>query len=168
MNNNFNIWKTIEIGKISSISGLQSALNINNCYLDNRSIEMINSPYFSLSNERKLIKLICVSPHDLGIKNIFFNSYQRMCNSALSQGLNLCPAEIGPQICLQLNSHNITEDIHLSVAMNPIPILNVKFPCIFSLNLYSKTCVEKKKLIGEWYHTKNLWRHNSVKFVFCL
>lgn len=78
--------------------------------------DILESPDFKVAGERGNYDLVEVSVRSLGFdKN---TRYDVICARALELGLELCPAEVGPQLRLQYKDQPLGE--YLIVAMNAI------------------------------------------------
>ena len=90
------IWKTIRIGDWAS--------------------EILGQPAFTVASHELDLDLVVMSVAELGFKNSAKRSeiYAR----ARELGLDLCPAEVGPQLCLVYKDQPLNE--WLLIAMEPI------------------------------------------------
>jgi hypothetical protein len=96
METKWKVWKTIKIGTHENANAF--------CYvLKAAGIKMLSVNYelgqVKTAKRIKEIPLVRVSVGDLGFENEV--TYREICKRALEQGLALCPAEVGLQLCWQ-------------------------------------------------------------------
>jgi hypothetical protein len=114
----FNVFKTIKLGT-GPKTGLEFVLALAQVsevglWVD----DMIEGQAFTTSETEVEIDLVALSPRDLGLTGRTV-SLLVFYNAAKAQGLELCPAEVGPQLRLQYTDQPQGESLH--VAMEPIP-----------------------------------------------
>lgn len=120
----FKTWKTITLGtvQLKTEDDLRRALEQGgyefhtwgkNIFL---TYSGSDSPEFTVVAKETTIELINVSAQELGLKHASLRRdiYKR----ARELGLNLCPAEVGPQLRLQYGNQPFGET--LSIAMEPV------------------------------------------------
>ncbi len=109
--NMFPVWKTIKLGTNKTIIGCQTyykALLSHRNYLDDDTFARI-----TFTKEETDIKLVVLSVADLGFKKGSW--YGIICSKAEQLGLELCPAEVGPALCLQYNDQPQGETLHIAM-----------------------------------------------------
>jgi hypothetical protein len=114
------VWKTIKIGgKSDSVLNKQIESD-----LSFKGWGYNYLPEYTTDSSERSIDLVVVSVADLGYKEDYEVIYNDLVRAAESQGLKLCPAEVGPQLRLQYR--NQPKDEWLYVMMDPImePPLN--------------------------------------------
>lgn len=96
----FPIWKTIELGtRLKTAEDFRVALNACGNSIARCADDILSAPAFMVSETEGYVDLVNVSVADLGFKCAV--SYWDIIEVALSMGLKLCPAEVGPQLWLQ-------------------------------------------------------------------
>jgi hypothetical protein len=98
--NQWPIWGTVELGT-GFKTGDDFIKSLGDANLSRRAEIIMCMPDFqeSIANEKTRINLVSVSVLELGFKHSA--SYVEICGRAIERGLSLCPAEVGPQLCLQ-------------------------------------------------------------------
>jgi len=138
----FPVWKTVTLGTYRDVNGLREDLDSRHCGLDGAvaaarrhaasvagvsaplscslgdiAAEIIGRPAFTLGNSRLDVDLVALSLVDMGFEGervAIADVYAR----ARQLGLELCPAEVGPQLRLQYLEQPLGE--FLRIAMEPI------------------------------------------------
>lgn len=116
---NFKTFRTLKLGTgISDGDGFRSALKDAELRIGDLANDILGKPAFTVSPEAKEVELVVVSVADLGFKNTATRKdiYAR----ANELGLDLCPAEVGPQLRLQYTDQPKGE--WLIIGMEPIDI----------------------------------------------
>ncbi len=118
------IWKTIKLG-----TGLRTPEDFVHAVKKVRStpdayygicevaLRLLSTPAFTVSEIETEVDLVIVSIGQLGFDDNF-TCYADIFARAQSLGLELCPAEVGPQLRIQYMDQ--PEEEHLSLAMEPI------------------------------------------------
>jgi uncharacterized protein YjiS (DUF1127 family) len=110
-------WKTIAIGTFKDSFALRDAMNAMGCSVGNSVDEVLARPTFTLSGTKVDVALVTVSAAELGLPGEALplrDIYAR----AQGLGLQLAPAEVGPQLRIQYLDQPIGE--FLTIAMEPI------------------------------------------------
>jgi len=153
-------WRTIKLGTgLKTGNDFVKVLKRVGCEIDYIANDILNKPTFTVSETERCVELICVSVKELG-----FNkgaNHADICKRAQEFGLSLCPAEVGPQLCLQQDDQ--TENNNVMVAMNPI-IDSVGKPNIFNVQYYNSG---KRHLDGNFGNSCEIW-YPCHPFVFLL
>lgn len=92
------------------------ALDCAGVYVSAQAYGILTRPEFTVSSEEKEIQVVIVSVADLGFRKGAY--LEDVCEQAEKFGLSLCPAEIAPQLCLQMNDQ--LEDKLIHIGMQPI------------------------------------------------
>ena len=157
MTNNFPIWKVVKLG-----IGLKTADDFRRAFKTACSIigesanDIIGRAAFFVSKFKKQVDTVIVSPADLGFK--YNTSRSNIYKRAIELGLELCPPELGPQLCLQTKNHPHGE--YVNVAMLPILDEN-NSPRAFGVERDGKTFI----LHGNNGNPETTWTITS-KWVF--
>lgn len=111
---NWPIWKTIKLGTgIKDANGFCQAIKDAKMIISERANDIIRKPEFTVANQEMEVDLVKVTVDDLGLDDHvrLDQTYDR----AKSLGLELCPAEVGPQLRLQYIGN-----LWIIVGMKPI------------------------------------------------
>jgi hypothetical protein len=109
--------KWITLGTYQDIDDLREALQRRHVKIGISASAILNSPEFKLSTTETELKLITASAADLGFGDEGA-PLAAIHARARALGLELCPAEVGPQLRLRYRNQPIGEALH--IAMNPI------------------------------------------------
>jgi hypothetical protein len=108
-------FKVIEIGTHKDVKSLRKALEESSArMIGDWASDILNKT--KLSKSKQSLDLVVRSVKELGFPN--GAQYKDICKAAESQGLDLCPAEAGPQLRLQYPDQPNGE--WLVIAMEPI------------------------------------------------
>ncbi len=113
----FPIWKTIRLGTgLKSADDFRNALKRAGMKIGNYADDILGKSAFTASETETEVDLVNISVADLGFKNsaTLRDIYVR----AQELGLQLCPAEVGPQLRLQYKDQ--PDDEWLRIAIEPI------------------------------------------------
>jgi hypothetical protein len=119
-------WKIVKLGTFKSISQIREALKISGFKIGNWGCDILNK--ITLSQEETEVELVTTMVAELGFRN--GACYGDIMSRIQELGLDLCPAEVGPQLRLQYPDQPKGEWI--IIAMNPITDSNDDFR-LFSL-----------------------------------
>jgi hypothetical protein len=108
------VWKTIEIGTHNNVEALKKTIENSGGEIDGFARNMLEK--VKPAKQIAKLELVKVTPFELGCKDNA--QYQTIMKAGLSKGLELCPAEAGPQLHRQYTDIPEGECIH--VAMEPI------------------------------------------------
>jgi hypothetical protein len=114
---NFKTWRMIKLHTdIKDADGFREALKKVTCGIGNLGNDILGKPAFTMSREEKVLELVVTSNVELGFPGgaKVKQTYAR----AKELGLELCPSEVGPQLCLQYTDQPKGE--WLLIAMEPI------------------------------------------------
>jgi len=115
----FSIWKTVKLGTgLKTADDFRTALKKGKNRISNWGNDILGKPAFTASETEMDVDLVNVSVADLdlGFKD---GAYRRdIIAKALELGLQLCPAEVGPQLRLQYADQPKGE--WLVIGMEPI------------------------------------------------
>ena len=114
----FPVWRTIKLGVSPKNSDeARKALRDKECFIGDCADDILNKVVFTTSAVEKEIDLVNVSVGELGFTGNGATS-KDIYNRAFEFGLELCPAEVGPQLRLQY--HEQTNHEWFRIAMEPI------------------------------------------------
>lgn len=110
-------WKTIKLGTgLTTADDFRNAVKSNDLRINDWGNDILGKPEFTAALEPVEVDLVVMSGADLGFKgNVRFD---QICTRAKELGLELCPAEGGPQLRLQYLDQ--PKDEWLVVAMEAI------------------------------------------------
>jgi hypothetical protein len=113
---NFPIWKRITLGTQRGVNATRDALDAAKVHVGDSADEILGRPAFPFSKTRMELDLVVVTPADLGFAGStpIADIYRR----AEEFGLELCPAEAGPQLRLGYLNQPVGEFLH--IAMLPV------------------------------------------------
>lgn len=168
----FEIWKTITVG-----SGTRTAHDFREAILRNgRTIsddanELLRSIDFSKTGNETELKLVLVTVSELGFK-VLDEEGVKACykiseiyNRAQKLGLTLCPAEVGPQLCLQYADQPKGE--HLTIGMHPV-FCSDKLFRHFYVDHYQDGGYETGQVLHSSYGQPDISYYGDECFVFIL
>jgi len=125
----FKSWKKIKLGNFKNVKTLKDAITNIGFQISKYANDIMDKPTFHLSLYEKEINLARVTVAELGF--IGSARYDAICDRIRDFGYELCPAEVGPQLCLQYPDQPLNE--WLAVAMIPIEDSRGD-PCIFGVS----------------------------------
>jgi hypothetical protein len=151
------IWKRITIGTYKGVNAVREALDAARMRVGNSADEILGRPAFPFSKTKAELDLVVLTAADLGFptgSTPIAEIYRR----ALQRGLELCPAELGPQLRLQYVNQPLGEFLH--IAMQPIATWRGDLVDLTVANGGAGLLL----LGGDG--SPDLTLHSSVKFVF--
>ena len=113
----FQIWRTITLGSYRGVDAYRDALDIAKIKIGDSAGEILGRPAFPYARTETGVELAVLSATDLGVEAdqpSLGEVYQR----ARQAGLELCPAEVGPQLRLDYRNQPLGEA--LDIAMEPV------------------------------------------------
>lgn len=151
------IWKRITVGTYKGVNDVREALDAARMRVGDSADEILGRPAFPFSRTQTELDLVVITAGDLGFqpgRTRVAEIYRR----AMQVGLELCPAEVGPQLRLQYPNQPIGEFLH--IAMQPIATYHGDL-----IDLTVGNGGAGLLLIGG-DGSPDLKLHSSVKFVF--
>src|SRR3989344_3774226 len=113
----FRIWKTITLGTgLRTADEFRGALKSNGFHIDDWGKDILGKPAFTTAPKETEVDLVVVSVAELGFKN--GATRREIYERSQELGLELCPAEVGPQLRLQYKDQPRGE--WLLIGMEPI------------------------------------------------
>ena len=109
-------WMTIKLGTFKNVDEIRKALKAGRHSIGDWANDILGKPAFKVSKTEQDVELVNVSVEELGFKN--GACYADICKRALELGLDLCPAEVGPQLRLQFKDQ--PKGTYVVVAMEAI------------------------------------------------
>lgn len=114
-----NIWKTINLGtELKTVDDFRRQIGNYGCRIGDWANDILGKPAFTISDEELEVDLVIKSVAELGFPNGATRA--QIYDKAISLGLELCPAEVGPQLRLQYLDQ--PKDEWLRIAMEPIAV----------------------------------------------
>ncbi len=120
----FPIWKTIKLGTgLKTIEDFKRAFDEVGIFFGNIA-NFLRHPSFRVSDELMEVDLVKVTNEDLGYDCNTQHLHglelrTEIIRLALAQGLVVCPAEVGPQLCLQYLG-----DEYVLIGSEPLPCIH--------------------------------------------
>jgi hypothetical protein len=112
----FQIWRTITLGTHKGVNAYRDALDSARIKIGDSADEILGRPAFPYTRTKIDVELALLSAAELGVESesALSDVYKR----ARQVGLELCPAEVGPQ--LRLGYRNQPLGDALNIAMEPV------------------------------------------------
>lgn len=111
------VWRTLKLGTgLKTADDFRKAIGDNDMRLRDEGSDILEKPEFTAATEPCEVDLVVMSVKDLGFKGDA--RYDQICAKAKELGLDLCPAEVGPQLRLQYSDQKRGE--RLIIAMETI------------------------------------------------
>jgi len=122
------VWKTLTLGVgPKSVTELENAIKEKGYGIEGFTEKLLEHPEFKISTEQKDVDLVMLSVEDLGFSK--GASFSEIKNRIQEIGLELAPAEVGPQLCLNY----VASNEGLYIGMEPIKINQSNEGNIFSM-----------------------------------
>jgi hypothetical protein len=112
----FQIWRTITLGTYKGVDAYRRALDAAGIKIGDAADEILGRPAFPYAMTKTDVGLAVLSAADLGVESE--SSLADVYKRARQVGLELCAAEVGPQ--LRLDYHNQPLGEALNIAMEPV------------------------------------------------
>lgn len=112
----FSIFRTIKLGTCADLTALKVAVNAAGGRISDYANDLLNHRDFTIAAEEIEVDLVVASVAELGFED--GATYADICAKAQELGLQICPAEVGPQLRLQYTDQPNGE--WLRIAMDPI------------------------------------------------
>jgi hypothetical protein len=113
----FQIWRTITLGTYKGVDAYRDALDLARIKVGDAADEILGRPAFPYATTKTDVELAVLSAADLGVESDQ-SSLAEVYKRARQAGLELCPAEVGPQ--LRLDYRNQPRGEALGIAMEPV------------------------------------------------
>src|SRR5262249_39773302 len=113
----FQVWRTITVGTYKGVDAYRDALDTARIKIGDSADEILRRPAFPYARTTTDVELAVLSAAELGFvesESSLSNVYER----ARELSLELCPAEVGPQLRLDYRNQPLGEA--LNVAMEPM------------------------------------------------
>ena len=151
------IWKRITVGTYKGVNGMREALDGALMRIGESADEILGRPAFPYSRTKTELDLVVLTAADLGFET-GSRSVGEIYRRAMQLGLELCPAEVGPQLRLQYVNQPVGE--FLRIAMQPVATYHGEL-----MDLTVANGGTGLLLIGG-EATSELQLHSTVKLVF--
>jgi hypothetical protein len=151
------IWKRITIGTYNGVNHIRIALDDARMRIGDSADEILGRPAFPFSKTETQLDLVVLTATDLGFQE-GYTSLAEIYRRAIELGLNLCPAEVGPQLRFQYVDQPLGEFLH--IAMHPIATYHGDLVDLTVANSGTGLLL----LGGDG--SPDLKLHSTVKFVF--
>jgi hypothetical protein len=115
------IWRTITLGTYKGVNGYREAFDAATIRIGDSANEILGRPAFPYGKTATDIELVLLSVAELGL-DAETASLSDVYKRATQIGLELCPAEVGPQLRLDYRNQPRGEFLH--IAMEPVATYN--------------------------------------------
>lgn len=156
----FKTWRTVKLGTgLKTADDFRKAHKKADCKIGDWGNDILGKPAFeqSVAEKETEVELVNVSVAELGFKD--GATRKDIYNRAQELGLDLCPAEVGPQLRLQYQDQPKGEWV--VIAMEPISDSDGDL-CVFDVG---RSDAGKRWLIARNGYPVNVW-HGNRRFVF--
>ena len=113
----FQIWRTITLGTYKGVDAYRDALDSAKIKIGVSADEILGRPAFPYAKMKADVELAVLSAAELGVESDE-SSLSDVYERARQAGLELCPAEVGPQLRLDYRNQPLGEA--LDIAMEPV------------------------------------------------
>lgn len=168
MKNNFQIWKTIQLGKHTEINEYLKSIAVNGFQVDRNTEYEVSRNGIQVSKENKEIDLVVLTVAELGYK---YATYREVCLTGMLLGLELCGTEVAVALREQYKDQSLGEQIN--IAMQPvIADEEANYFHFFTVTNNEKQVYEKDMLGPALGLKKGAYLHQAhdvnERFLFCL
>src|SRR2546430_996395 len=111
------IWKSIMLGINKGVEAYREALAAERVRIGDSADEILGRPAFFYARTPKQVELVVLSSAELGLEADAV-SHAEVYQRAKQMGVELCPAEVGPQLRLAYRNQPLGEA--LDIAMEPV------------------------------------------------
>jgi len=111
------IWKTITLGTHKGVDAYRDALDAAAINIGDSADELLGRPAFPFGAIKRDLELVILTVAELGV-GAESASLSDVYKRAMRLGLELCPAEAGPQLRLDYPAQRVGEFLH--IAMEPV------------------------------------------------
>ena len=111
------IWRTITLGTYKGVGAYRDALDAGRIKIGVSADEILGRPAFPYAKMKTDVELAVLSAAELGVESDE-SSLSDVYERARQAGLELCPAEVGPQLRLDYRNQPLGEA--LDIAMQPV------------------------------------------------
>lgn len=114
---NWSVFKTLKLGTgPKTADDFRAALVASGMKIGDWANDILGKPEFTVATKEAEVDLVIVSVAELGFKK--GATREKIYAKAKELGLDLCPAEVGPQLRLQYKDQSLNE--WLAIGMEPI------------------------------------------------
>jgi len=112
----FQVWRTITLGAYKGVDAYRDALDSARIKIGDSADQILGRPAFPYATTKTDVELVLLSAANLGVESE--SSLADVYKRARQAGLELCPAEVGPQLRLDYRNQPLGEA--LNVAIEPV------------------------------------------------
>jgi hypothetical protein len=112
----FQTWRKITLGAYKGVNGYRNALDAAGIKIGDSADEILGRPAFRYAGMKTEVELTLISAATLGVESE--SALSDVYSRAKLVGLELCPAEVGPQLRLDYRNQPLGEA--LNIAMEPV------------------------------------------------
>src|SRR5215470_7219178 len=112
----FQVWRTITLGAYKGVDAYRDALDSARIKIGDSADQILGRPAFPYATTKTDVELVLLSAANLGVESE--SSLADVYKRARQAGLELCPAEVGPQLRLDYRNQPLGEA--LDVAIEPV------------------------------------------------
>jgi hypothetical protein len=123
------IWRTITLGTYKGVDAYRDALDLAKIKIGDSADEILGRPAFPYVTTKTDVELAVLSAADLGVESDQ-SSLAEVYKRARQAGLELCAAEVGPQLRLDYRNQPLGEALY--IAMEPVATYS-GYPTILTL-----------------------------------
>lgn len=114
------VWRRIALGTgLEDAVDFRHALKVNGHKVASWAKAALDESAFTAATEQVVVELVSVSVLGLGFQH--GTPYERICDRGRELGLELCPAEVGPQLRLQYKDQPKGEWLRIAMKAIAIP-----------------------------------------------
>jgi hypothetical protein len=124
----FQTWRKITLGAYKGVNGYRNALDAAGIKIGDSADEILGRPAFRYAGMKTEVELTLITAAKLGVESE--SALSDVYSRAKRIGLELCPAEVGPQLRLDYRNQPLGEA--LNIAMEPVATYDGQ-PTILSL-----------------------------------
>ncbi len=134
MHRHFETFMTIKLGTgLKTADDFRKAARETGCIFYREAMEMIENDAFRTATEETTVDLVITTPAELGFRHVARPGAIYALVKDIDLGLDLCSAEVGPQLRLQYRNQPRFDILHIAMktidGRSSIPSLIFKIEC---------------------------------------